>query len=133
LRIVVARHRIGVIDGERQRKIVEARAEFQRRYAERHDVVDFFDPDRFSSTLSVQDNILFGRVAFEQANAQMRVSALVREIATEVGMNPGLARLGMSYEVGNNGSRLSYSERQRLAIARGVMKNPDVLVFNEPT
>jgi ABC-type multidrug transport system fused ATPase/permease subunit len=35
--------------------------------------------------------------------------------------------------VGNAGSRLSYSERQRLAIARGVMKNPDVLVFNEPT
>ena len=28
---------------------------------------------------------------------------------------------------------MSYSERQRLAIARGLIKNPDVLVFNEPT
>lgn len=132
-RIVIARHRIGVIDEMRQRKIVEARAEFRRRYTDRQDVVEFFDPDRFSSTLSVQDNILFGRVAFDQANAQMRLTALVRQIAADVGMNPGLARLGLGFEVGNNGSRLSYSERQRLAIARGVMKNADVLVFNEPT
>jgi len=132
-RIVVARHRLGVIDDERQRKIVAARAEFRRRYTDREDIVEFFEPGRFSSTLSIQDNILFGRVAFEQANAQTRVSALVREVATEVGMNAALIRLGLDYEVGNGGSRLSYSERQRLAIARGVMKNPDILVFNEPT
>ena len=48
-------------------------------------------------------------------------------------MNGELVKLGMSYEVGNGGSRLSYSERQRLAIARGLMKNPDILMFNEPT
>jgi ABC-type multidrug transport system fused ATPase/permease subunit len=132
-RIVVARHRIGVIDDERQRKIVEARAEFRRRYTDREDVVEFFEPGRFSSTLSIQDNILFGRVAFERASAQMRVSALVRQVATEVGMNAALIRLGLDYDVGNGGSRLAYSERQRLAIARGIMKNPDILVFNEPT
>jgi putative ABC transport system ATP-binding protein len=132
-RIVVAQHRIGVIDEARQRKIVEARAEFQRRYGGREDFVEFFDPDRFSSTLSIQDNILFGRVAFEQANAQARLSSVVREVVAEVGMTPGLARLGLKFEVGNGGSRLSYSERQRLAIARGLMKNPDILMFNEPT
>ena len=73
-RLVAAQHRLGVIDDGMQRKIVEARAEFRRRYADRDDVVEFFDPDRFSSTLSIQDNILFGRVALEQANAQARVN-----------------------------------------------------------
>ena len=48
-------------------------------------------------------------------------------------MNAELVRLGLEYEVGNGGSRLSYSQRQRLAIARAIMKNPDILVFNEPT
>ena len=132
-RLVAAQHRLGVIDEAMQRKIVEARAEFRRRYADREDVVEFFEPDRFSSTLSIQDNILFGRVALEHANAQGRVNALVREVAAEVGMNAELVRLGLEYEVGNGGSRLSYSQRQRLAIARGIIKNPDILVFNEPT
>jgi ABC-type multidrug transport system fused ATPase/permease subunit len=131
-RLVLAQHRLGVIDEAMQRKIVEARAEFRRRYGDR-DVVEFFEPDRFSSTLSIQDNILFGRVALEHANAQARVNTLVREVAAEVGMNRELVRLGLEFEVGNGGSRLSYSQRQRLAIARGLMKNPDVLVFNEPT
>jgi len=132
-RLIVARHRLGVIDDEMQRKIVEARAEFRHRYSEREDIVEFFDPDRFSSALSIQDNLLFGRVAFEQANAQARVSALVREVAGEVSMKPELVRLGLEFQVGNSGSRLSYSQRQCLAVARGIMKNPDILVFNEPT
>jgi len=132
-RLVVAQHRLGVIDDDMQRKIVEARAEFRHRYTNREDVVEFFEPDRFSSTLSIQDNILFGRVALEHANAQGRVNTLVREVAAEVGMNAELVRLGLQFEVGNGGSRLSYSQRQRLAIARAIMKNPDILVFNEPT
>ena len=132
-RLVGAQHRLGVIDDGMQRKIVEARAEFRRRYTDRADVVEFFEPDRFSSTLSIQDNILFGRVALEHANAQGRVNNLVREVAAEVGMNAELVRLGLRFEVGNGGSRLSYSQRQRLAIARALMKNPDILVFNEPT
>ena len=132
-RIILARHRLGVIDEAMQHKIVEARAEFRRRYADREDVVEFFDPDRFSSTLSIQDNILFGRVASDQANAQTLLNAMVRQVAAEIGMNGDLVRLGLGYEVGNAGSRLSYSERQRLSIARGLMKNPDILMFNEPT
>ena len=132
-RIVVAQHRLGVIDEERQRKIVEARAEFRRRYTDRADVIEFFEPDRFSSALSIQDNILFGRVAFDQANALDRAKTVFREVALEIGMEPELLRLGLEYEVGNGGSRLSYSQRQRLAIARAIMKNPDIVVFNEPT
>jgi ABC-type multidrug transport system fused ATPase/permease subunit len=136
-RIVPARHRLGVLDesgrSNMMDRIVAARAEFRRRYAERDDVVDFFDPDRFSPALSIQDNILFGRVALEQANALERVTALFRQVATEIGMEPELLRLGLEYEVGNGGSRLSYSQRQRLTIARGIMKNPDIVVFNEAT
>jgi ABC-type multidrug transport system fused ATPase/permease subunit len=132
-RLVVAQHRLGVIDEGMQERIVAARAEFRRRYTKREDVVEFFEPDRFSSTLSIQDNILFGRVALEHANAQGRVNTLVREVAAQVGMNAELVRLGLQFEVGNGGSRLSYSQRQRLAIARAIIKNPDILVFNEPT
>ncbi len=132
-RLVMSRHRLGVMDETMPRRVVAARQEFSRRFAGRNDICEFFQPDRFAEALSIQDNILFGRVAFDQANAQARISALVREIATEEGLNDDLVRLGLEFEVGSAGSRLSYSERQRLAIARGLMKNPDILVFNEPT
>jgi ABC-type multidrug transport system fused ATPase/permease subunit len=131
-KLVIARHRLGVIDEAMQEKVVKARAEFARRFADRN-VVEFLDPDRFSGSLSLQENILFGRTVLEQANAPAKINALVREAASEAGMDAELVRAGLDFEVGNAGSRLSYSERQRLAIARGLMKNPDLLVFNEPT
>jgi putative ABC transport system ATP-binding protein len=131
-RLVRGRHRLGVMDASMPERLVAARNEFRRRYQGR-DVVEFFDRDRFSASLSIQDNMLFGRVAFDQPSAQSRISALVRDIAFEEGMCDALAELGLEYDVGSAGSRLSYSERQRLAIARALLKNPDILVFNEPT
>ena len=133
LRLVQARHRLGIMDESMPARIVEARAEFNRRFQGRDDICEFFDPDRFSAALSIQENILFGRVAFDQASAQARISALVREVALEEGMCDELVQLGLAFDVGSAGSRLSYSERQRIAIARGLLKNADILVFNEPT
>jgi ABC-type multidrug transport system fused ATPase/permease subunit len=136
-KIVESRHRLGIFDDTTREslkdRIVAAREELRRRYADREDVVVFFDPVRFSPALSIQDNILFGRPAYEQATAQARISALILEVALEIGLHDRLVRQGLGYEVGINGGRLSYAQKQRLAIGRGLMKNADVLVFNEPT
>jgi len=132
MRAVKARHRLGVMDESMPDRIVKARAEFRKRFAD-SGVVEFFDVDRYSAALSVQDNILFGRVAYEAASAQGRISALVRDIGVDEGMCDDVVRIGLEFDVGNAGSRLSYSERQRIAIARALLKNPGVLVFNEPT
>ncbi len=37
----------------------------------------------------------------------------------------------MTYDVGVGGSRLTVSQRQRLAIARCLLKKPDIVVLNE--
>jgi putative ABC transport system ATP-binding protein len=132
LRVVVGRHRVGIPDAAMQERVVAARLEFQRRFAERN-VVEFYDPQRFSPELSIQDNILFGRPVYEQARAQARLTELVREVALEVGMEDALINKGLEFHVGASGARLSYSQKQRIAIARALMKDPDVLVMDEPT
>ena len=132
LRVVIGRHRLGIPDAGLQGRLVQARLEFQRRFAERG-VVDFYDAQRFSPELSIQDNILFGRPVYEQARAQAQVTELVRQAALEVGMEAALIHKGLEYNVGASGARLSYSQKQRIAIARALMKDPDLLVMDEPT
>jgi len=132
LKLVAARHRLGIPDDSMRERLVAARHEFARRFADRG-VVEFADPLRFARALTIRDNILFGHPVYEQARAPERLTELVREVAREVGMEPALIRRGLDFDVGASGARLSYSQKQRLAIARALMKNPDLLVLDEPT
>jgi energy-coupling factor transporter ATP-binding protein EcfA2 len=131
-KLMVARHRIGVPDEAMQERLVAARHEFARRFADRG-VVEFADPARYTPSASIRDNIVYGRAVYEQARAQEHLTELVREVAREVGMEAALIRRGLDYDVGASGARLSYSQKQRLAIARALIKNPDLLVLDEPT
>ncbi|MCL4761876.1 MAG: ATP-binding cassette domain-containing protein [Burkholderiales bacterium] len=132
LKIVAARHRLDVLDDALRARLVAARHAFQKRFADRN-VVAFLDPQSYSPTLTIRDNILFGRPVYEQARAQERLTDLVREVALEVGMERPLIRRGLAFDVGPSGARLGYAQKQRLAIARALVKNPDLLVLDEAT
>jgi len=132
LKLSVARHRVGIPDASMQERLVAARHEFARRFADRG-VVEFVEPSRYSASASIRDNILYGRPVYERAHAQERLTDLVRDVAREVGMEGALIRRGLDYDVGASGARLSYAQKQRLAIARALIKNPDLLVLDEPT
>lgn len=76
---------------------------------------------------TIRDNILLGRADVSEAALKYaaRISG-VEEIIKHCGH-------GLETEVGEGGSQLSGGQRQAISIARAILRNPRVLIFDEPT
>jgi putative ABC transport system ATP-binding protein len=133
-KLIPARHRLDVVDEAMQIRLLEARKAFRADLpAEARSQVEFFDAERYNAAASVQDNILFGKIAYGEADAPVRVPSLIAEIVDELSLRQTIIEVGLDYNVGTGGSRLSSAERQKAGIARAVLKRPDLLILNEST
>jgi ABC-type multidrug transport system ATPase subunit len=134
LKLIPARHRLDVIDEAMQQRLLEARRVFRADLPEdMQDQIEFFDPARYNAAASLQDNILFGKIAYGEADAATRIPVVLHEVLDELSLREAVVDVGLGYEVGTGGSRLSLAQRQRTAIARAVLKRPDLLILNETT
>jgi putative ABC transport system ATP-binding protein len=134
LKLIAARHRLDVLDETMQQRLLEARRVFHADLpADARDQIAFFDPAEYNAAASLQDNILFGKIAYGEADAVTRVPAVLGEILDELSLRDAVIDVGLDYNVGTAGSRLSLGQRQRAAIARAVLKRPDLIVLNEAT
>jgi ABC-type multidrug transport system fused ATPase/permease subunit len=61
------------------------------------------------------------------------VGRLIREIVEKLNLRRVIMEVGLDYSVGIGGMRLSATLRQKLALARAVLKRPDLLVIDEAT
>src|SRR6516164_5193868 len=133
-KLIPARHRLDVLDRTRQDRLLEARKVFRDDLpAEARSQVEFFDAERYNAAAAVQDNILFGKIAYGEADAPVRVPSVVAEVVDELSLRQTIIEVGLDYNVGTGGSRLSFADRQKAGIARAVLKRPDLLILNEAT
>ena len=133
-KMIPARHALGLIDEAMQTRLLEARAAFARDLPkELASEVEFFAPDRYNTLASLQDNILFGKLAYGQAQAEESIGALISEVIDGLGLRDTVIEVGLDFQVGIAGGRLSQGQRQKLAIARAVLKRPDLMIVSEAT
>ena len=133
-KLIPARHRLDIARRHDATRLLEARKVFRANLPPKaRQQIEFFDPERYNAAASVQDNILFGKIAYGEADAPVRIPGSRR------GDRP-LCRcarpLSMSASIttwARGGSRLSLAQRQKAAIARAVLKRPDLLILNEAT
>jgi len=133
-KLIPARHRLDVVDEAMQQRLLEARRVFRADLpAEARTQIEFFDAGRYNAAASVQDNILFGKTAYGEADAPVRVPSVLAEVVDALSLRQTVIDVGLDYNVGTGGSRMSFAERQKAGIARAVLKRPDLLILNEAT
>jgi putative ABC transport system ATP-binding protein len=132
LRYIEARHRLGLIDTEMEGRLLAARRAFAAGLPENlQSSVEFYDVTRYNSAANLQDNILFGRLVYGQARAEARIGTLISEVLSTLDLRDSVIDVGLEYNVGVAGKRLPATHRQKLGIARALIKRPQLLVVNE--
>jgi putative ABC transport system ATP-binding protein len=131
-KLIAARHRLGLIDEGFEARVIEARRHFAEKLPKAlAGAIEFFDPARYNSAATLQDNILFGRIVTGQAGAVERITKLVREMLDELGLRPAVVRNGLDFQVGVGGARLAVPDRQKVALVRAMLKRPVLLVLDQ--
>jgi putative ABC transport system ATP-binding protein len=131
-KMISARHRLGLIDEAFEARILQARSYFSEHLpAGMRGGIEFFDAARYNGAATLQDNILFGKVATGQAQAGTRIASMLREALEELRLRPQVVAIGLGYQVGVGGTRLGSGDRQKVAIARALLKRPAVLILDQ--
>lgn len=125
------RHRLGLLNDERRAKLLEVRHDFAKNLPDDlKGKIEFYDPETYNGASSVQDNILFGRIAYGVAQGEETILSMLRNILEEHALYDEIFSVGLRYDVGSGGKRLSSAQRQKLGLARALLKRPDFLIVN---
>ena len=131
-RLIPARHRLGVINEERAKQIVELRTAFRNSLSEENlGDFAFFDRDAVHPSFSISENIVFGLPRLDRRGSQETVSRLIAEVSEKEGLRPFIMQAGLDFDVGVMGGVLSVGQKRKIALVRALIKQPDILVADE--
>jgi putative ABC transport system ATP-binding protein len=127
------RHRFGLLSPELMAEIVAFRTVFHDGLPEDlRDAIELYDPDQYIVSGTLLDNMLFGRISQKYRDGADRIYAAVAGLLPKLGIYETVQSVGLTFHVGAGGKRLSSAQRQKLSLARALIRRTDYYIFNRP-
>jgi ABC-type multidrug transport system fused ATPase/permease subunit len=134
LRFIPGIHKMVGMPSILEELILEGRALFKENIS-RDDpgAVTFYQASEYIYSQTILDNIFFGKTKTVNPQAEEKIDQSIIQVLIEEDLLETIVEIGMEFQVGSKGDRLSGGQRQKLAIARVFLKAPRVLIMDEAT
>ena len=134
LRFTPGIHKMVSLDQILETLILEGRALFREKISEDDpEAITSYQMSEYIYSQTILNNIFFGKNKTANPQAQERINQSIIQLLIEEDLLEGIIEIGMYFEVGSKGDKLSGGQRQKLAIARAFLKSPRVLIMDEAT
>lgn len=125
------RNRLGLLNDENRESILRARHQFQQELPdELRSSISFYQKDTYNTMATIEDNILLGRIAYGYSEASDKVHQEIHALIAKMNLQDEMFKVGLKFNIGTAGKRLSEVQRQKIALARVLLKRSDLLIVN---
>jgi ABC-type multidrug transport system fused ATPase/permease subunit len=134
LRFIPGKHKMAALSIDLHQQILAARTKFRQQMSLDHpNAYSFYRKNEYIPSHTILNNIFFGRLKTINPQIQESINENIIQLLIEENLFESMVEIGMQFQVGTKGDRLSGGQRQKLAIARSLLKKPKILVMDEAT
>ncbi len=134
LRFIPGTHKMVSLPEILETLILEGRALFKDKIsADDPEAITFYQISRYIYSQTILNNIFFGKMKTVNPQAEEKLNQNIIQLLIEEDFLETIVEIGMEFQAGSKGDKLSGGQRQKLAIARAMLKAPNMLIMDEAT